>query len=207
MNVMAVLRCISVFLAPLFVAPAWSQAAALPAIEDFFRRPLIESPQLSPDGQRIGVLVTNKEGRTVLAVADTATPQKRVGVARFDDADVRSFRWVNDRRLVFDAIDFLAPLGEQFGAGLYAIDVDGENFAFLIGRGRGFESEGHVAIRPLRWNHVLSGVLHDGSDDVLVLRYNLRYLHEPVSTTPLRLNTRTRATRELVKDPPDHATN
>ena len=53
MNVMAVLRCISVFLALLFVAPAWSQAAALPAIEDFFRRPLIASPQLSPDGQRI----------------------------------------------------------------------------------------------------------------------------------------------------------
>ena len=206
MNVMGVLRCVSVISALFFAVPVWSQATALPAIGDFFRRPLIASPQLSPDGTRIGMLVTNNEGRTVLAVADTATPQRRIGVARFDDADVRSFRWVNDRRLVFDAIDFQAPLGEQFGAGLYAIDVDGGNFVFLVGRGRGFESQGHVAIRPLRWNHELHSVLSDGSDDVIVLRYNLRYEHEPGSTMPLRLNTRTRGTHDLVKNPPDHAT-
>lgn len=111
MNVMGVLRRVSVISALLFAVPVWSQATALPTIEDIFRRPLIASPQLSPDGTRIGMLVTNNEGRTVLALADTATPQRRIGVARFDDADVRSFHWVNDRRLVFDAIDLQAPLG------------------------------------------------------------------------------------------------
>ena len=206
MNVINVLCRVVTLKVLLVAAPVWAEAPRLQSIEDFFRRPLIESPRLSPDGKRIGMIVTTNEGRTVLAVADIATPQKRIGIARFGDGDVRSFRWVNDQRLVFDAIDFQAPLGEQFGAGLYAIDVDGGNFEFLVGRGCGFESQGHVAIRPLRWNHVFHRAVRDGSDDVLVLLHNLRYAHEPESTTPLRLNTRTRATRELVTDTPDHAT-
>jgi dipeptidyl aminopeptidase/acylaminoacyl peptidase len=175
-------------------------------IADFFKRPTVASPRLSPNGLRIASLVPGPSGRTVLAVADVTTPNKRVVVANFDDADVRSFKWVNDKRLVFDAIDFQSPLGEQFGGGLYAIDVDGSNFVFLIGRGLGFESGGHAAIRPLRWNHVLYRTLRDGSDDVIVERYNLRsHRDEPVSSALLRLNTYTRATKELIKHPPDNA--
>ena len=203
--VKALLRCAGVVGSLLISAPAWTQSAALPQVSDFFRRPLIASPRLSPDGKRIAMLVSIKDGRTELAVADTQTPQNRVVVARFDDGDVRDFQWVNDRRLVFRAIDYQAPLGEQFGAGLYAADVDGSGFTFLVGRGRNFESTGHVAIRPLRWNHVLSQTIRDGSDDVLVLRHNLHYRNEAGSTTPLRLNTRTRATKELIDDAPDNA--
>lgn len=149
------------------------------------------------------MLVPGPGGRTVLAVSDAASPNRRVGVARFSDADVRSFQWVNDRRLVFDAVDFQSALGEQFGAGLYAVDIDGKDFVWLVGRGLRGESEGHVAIRPLRWNHTLLSTLRDGSDDVVIARYEFRRENEPGSTTPLRLNTRTRATRELVSKPPE----
>lgn len=192
------------------VSVATAQTAARPPsdipIADFFKRPAVASPKLSPDGQRIAMLVSGPTGRTMIAVADVATPNKRVGVAQFEDADVRSVQWVNDKRLLFDAIDFQAPLGEQFGAGLYARDVDGANFVFLVGRGRGFESQGHTAIRPLRWNHVLSHTLRDGSDDVVIERHNFRdHENELGSTTLLRLNTQTRATKELVEDPPAHA--
>jgi hypothetical protein len=194
-----------VFSPAAFTQPVAKSSAEVP-VADFFRRPAVDAPKLSPDGKRIAILVPGPSGRTLLAVADAATPLKRVGVAQFDDADVRSMHWVNSNRLVFDAIDFQTPLGEQFGAGLYARDVDGGNAVFLVGRGRGFESEGHIAIRPLRWNHELFQTLRDGSDDVVVQRYNLlNYSDELRSTTLLRLNTQTRATRELVKDPPEYA--
>lgn len=184
--------------------PSGTSPAAVSAA-DFFRRPALSSPRLSPDGSRIAMLIPGPEGRTVLAVADVATPNRRVGVARFSDADVRSFQWVSDRRLVFDAVDFQSALGEQFGAGLYAVDVDGKDFVWLVGRGLRGESEGHVAMRPLRWNHALLSTLRDGSDDVVVARYEFRREGEPGSSTPLRLNTRTRYTREFASKPPGEA--
>ena len=181
-------------------------ASAPPPVQDFFKRPMLASPVLSPDGRKLAMLVPGPSGRTVLAVADVETPTRRVGVARFDDADVGSVQWVNDKRLVFTAIDFQSALGDQFSGGLYAVDVDGENFVWLIGRGIAAESKGHPANRPLRANHVFARTLRDGSDDVLVVRYRFReFVDDPGGSTVLRLNTRSKATRELVQDEPDHA--
>jgi dipeptidyl aminopeptidase/acylaminoacyl peptidase len=199
--VTAVLFCVA--------TPATAQRAAKPAdipIADFFKTAAFAQPALSPDGTKIAMLVPGPDGRNALAVADTATPSKRVGVARFSDGDIRSFSWVNDKRLVMNLIDLQAPLGDQVGGGMYAVNADGSDFIFLVGRGRNFESLGHAAIRPLRWNHQLVGVPRDGSDDVIVFRYNLRSSeNEPQTITPLRLNTLTRGTREMVKDAPDNA--
>jgi dipeptidyl aminopeptidase/acylaminoacyl peptidase len=187
-------------------APAARAAdtAATP-VADFFRRPVMSDLALSPDGKHIAMLMQGPEERTVLAVADIATPTRRVGVARFDDADVRSFHWVNNQRLVFDAMDFQSPLGEQFYAGLYAVDVDGGNFMWLVGRGFAQESESHVAVRPLRFNHRLFKTLRDGSPDVVVERFHFRRRHEAGSTTLFRLNTETRALTPLVDDEPANA--
>ena len=183
-------------------AAAQTDAAKVP-LQDFFKRAQLGSPKLSPDGQRIAMLVPGPSGRVVLAVAPVDAPNKRVGIARFDDADVRSFHWVNDGRLVFDVVDLQSALGEQHAGGLYAVDVNGENFEWLIGRGRGFESTGHVAIRPLRANHVFHRVLRDGSDEVLVKRYRFRdHSADMGGATVMRLNTRTRATRSLIQDEP-----
>ena len=183
-----------------------ADAAVIP-VADFFRRPLMSSPVLSPDGKHIAMLMQGPEERTVLAVADIATPTKRVGVARFDDADVRSFQWVNDHRLVFDAMDFQSPLGEQFYAGLYAVDVDGGKFLWLVGRGFDQESEGHIAIRPLRFNHVLFKTLRDGSPEVIVQRLNFRRHSEAGSTSLFRLNTETRALTPITDDTLPNASN
>ncbi|MBL8330960.1 MAG: S9 family peptidase [Rubrivivax sp.] len=195
--------------AGLMAASPDTRAQARPAdvpVANFFKVPALAQPTLSPDGKRIAMLVAGPDGRNALAVADVATPGKRVGVARFNDADIREFAWVNDRRLVMSLYDTQAPLGEQFLGGLYAVNADGSDFVFLVGRGRAFESQGHAAIRPLRWTHALERVLRDGTDDVIVKRYNfLEYEGQAGSTTLLRLNTQTRATRELIKDPPPNA--
>lgn len=182
---------------------AYAATEPVPAV-DFFRWPALASPRLSLDGTRLAMIVAGPEGRQVLAVAGVDTPTKPVGIAHLTDADVRSFAWVNDRRLVFDVTDFQAPLGEQWGGGLYAIDVDGSDFKWLVGRGHSEESGGHAAVRPLRWNHRLAGVLRDGSDDVVVERRNLddTVAQDRGSLTPMRLNTRTRGVTRLVRDEP-----
>lgn len=182
-------------------AAAQRRPADVP-VADFFKRPALDQVKLSPDGSRIAMLVPGPDGRNALAVADVATPGKRVGIAKFSDADILTVHWVNDRRLIMSLIDFQAPTGEQLFEGLYAVNADGSDFVFLVGRGRGFESEGHLAIRPLRWNHEFVRTLQDGSDDVIVRRFEIwRFDGNPLPTTLLRLNTATKATRELVRGP------
>jgi dipeptidyl aminopeptidase/acylaminoacyl peptidase len=186
-----------------------SAHAATPAdipASSFFKWPTLSAPVLSPDGKRIALIVPGPDGRKVLALADVATPQKRVGVAHFNDADIQSVWWINNDRLAFNAIDYQSALGEQFGGGLYAVDADGSDFIYLVGRGRAQESEGHIAIRPLRWNHRIVRLLRDGSEDVIVERVNVADRAMDLgSRSLLRLNTRTRATRQLVSDEPRHA--
>lgn len=185
--------------------PTAAPASSAIPVDQFFRRPAIAAPELSPSGDRIAMLIAGSEDRTVLAVAEVSNPRRWVGVARFNDADVRSFRWVNNQRLVFDAIDFKSPAGEQFSRGLYAVNVDGSDFLWLVGRGYKQESESHLAVRPLRWNHVLRATVRDGSNDVIVERFNFRRLHEPGSTSMFRLDTTSRALKALVIDEPDGA--
>jgi dipeptidyl aminopeptidase/acylaminoacyl peptidase len=193
----------------LSVQGANAQVAKSPAdipVADFFRVDALQSPALSPDGSRIAMLVPGPKGRRVLAIADAATPTKRVGVAQFDDADVGRVWWVNDKRVLFTAIDYQSGLGDQFGGGLYAVDVDGENFVWLVGRGAADESKGTINTRPLRWTHRLRRTLRDGSDDILVERFNIFSGERDGETSSiLRLNTRTKAIRPLIPDEPRHA--
>jgi dienelactone hydrolase len=165
--------------------------AAVP-LEDFFRHPGMTDAKLSPSGKLLGVLLTGASGRIVLGVVDIDAKDKSKIVAAFDDADVRSFHWVNDRRLVFNAIDLRSASGEQYGAGLYAINADGSGFRRLIKRRAiAFISEGNTRIesRELNWNHRLLTTLRDGSDDIIVERASFDELGELQSTALLRMNT------------------
>lgn len=195
----------------LFFAPASVLAQAPTSAgtaEEFFRQPVLRQPRLSPSGDRVAMLMPGPDGRMVLAVADVATPQRRVGIARFDGADVGSFAWVNDKRLVFTAVDLQAPLGRQHDAGLYAVDVDGGNFVHLIARAY-FLDEGvgaGIASRPLRNDHRFRAVLPGVGDDVLIERWS-RTRDDDMRVTPMLLNTRTRATRSMLPDVPDNAIN
>lgn len=170
-------------------------------IRDFFRLPAVRAPQLSPDGRRIAMLVPAGKNRVGLAMADTATPEKFVGVAQFEDADIRSFEWVNDQRLVFDAIDFQAPVAYQTGSGLYAVNADGSEFVWLIERNGNYRTVGVPSVRPLTQRHQFVGTLDDGSDDVLVQRWNFTESGRAADSTMVRLNTKSITTRSLITTP------
>ncbi|MDO8438857.1 MAG: prolyl oligopeptidase family serine peptidase, partial [Telluria sp.] len=177
-------------------APA--PAAAIP-LKDFFRPSAASGPVLSPSGKKLALLIPGENGRFALAIADIATPTRFVGIARFADADVSGFGWVNDGRLWFDAIDLQATLGDQLGNGLFAVNTDGSEFTKLIARRS--ESKTGVADRmvlPGNRNRLLQ-VAGDGSDDVIIQRYDR--ISDDEDVTPesklLRLNTKTREARSI----------
>ncbi len=191
-------------------APATGAAKPLP-VEAFFRNPAVRSPFLSPSGEKIAMLVPTREGRIGLAVADVRAPEKFVGVAQFNDADIRSFQWVNEQRLVFDAIDLQAAAGDQWGSGLYAVNADGSDFIWLIARAGAYTTGGVVtkpnALRePLSNRYQWVGTPKDGSDDVLVQRWSSDGPGKPSTQVLYRLDTRERSVRRLYNDPvPDGA--
>jgi dipeptidyl aminopeptidase/acylaminoacyl peptidase len=200
---------ILIFVAQAATSVATAQTQAKPPsdipVADFFKQPALQAPSLSPSGQKIAVVIGTASGRKGLAVADIKTPNKFLGVAQFEDADIRSFVWVNDNRLVFDAVDFQAGLGEQLGSGLYAVNADGTDFIWLIERTGNYRVMGNPTKRPLPNRHQLFAVLDDGTDDIIVQRYNYYDNQKVLGSTLLKLNTKTLELRNLMSSVPEAA--
>jgi dipeptidyl aminopeptidase/acylaminoacyl peptidase len=198
-----------IFVAQAATSVATAQTQAKPPsdipVADFFKQPALQAPSLSPSGQKIAVVIGTASGRKGLAVADIKTPNKFLGVAQFEDADIRSFVWVNDNRLVFDAVDFQAGLGEQLGSGLYAVNADGTDFIWLIERTGNYRVMGNPTKRPLPNRHQLFAVLDDGTDDIIVQRYNYYDNQKVLGSTLLKLNTKTLELRNLMSSVPEAA--
>ena len=178
-------------------APAAS-AAQIP-VQDFFRLPSAKSPRLSPSGKKLALLIPTENGRFALAVADISNPTRFVGIARFDDADVDSFGWINDDRLWFDAIDFQAEGGDQLGNGLFAVNADGSNYLKLISRRTDRKLGFGVDSNVLPGNrNAFMGIPNDGSDDVYVQHYEWVAEDVPPDTKLMRLNSKTRDLKSLI---------
>ncbi len=177
-----------------------------PPVEDFFRHPVMQSPQLSPSGNLLAVRYSKDDGRIGVAVLDLSDPSKSRHIVRFDNADVHEVHWVNDKRLVFNSTDLLSGLGEQRPAGLWAVDADGSNLRRLVRPGyEEFTTGTNIKSRELPGNHDLHSTLDDGSADVLVERANFNAIGELDHVTLLRLNTETGALRSLSVGAPEGA--
>ena len=180
--------------------PAPANAAKPLPTEAFFKKPVLGAPTLSPSGKKIAMLVATESGRIGLAVADIATPDKFKGIAQFPDADLRSVHWVNDERLVFDLTDRQAAMGEQLSSGLYAVNADGSDFIWLIERTGNYSATAGALRRPLPSRNQFMGPIHDGSDDVLILRWIPTDRGQPPKTSVMRLNTRSMGVRHLFSE-------
>ena len=115
-------------------AAATDASAVLPAATHalpYFDRPRISSVKVSPSNTHAAFLWEGKDGRQVLAVIDLADPKNVRGLAGQKHLEVKSFFWVNDRRLVFD----LVPPGLEVyegEAGTFAVDIDGKREQLLV---------------------------------------------------------------------------
>jgi dipeptidyl aminopeptidase/acylaminoacyl peptidase len=143
-------------------APPAAGSAARPPIADFFSNPEFSGALLSPSGKYLAVRLGKKDQRDALAVI-TLSDNSIKGVGNFSDADIGSFDWVNDERLVFTATDRTVGFGDaRYAPGLYAVNRDGSKFVQLASRaGKPFiTAGGATAIRSrelLPWNTYLLG--------------------------------------------------
>lgn len=115
-----------------FAAGVWAQAKPPAAV--FFQNPAFAGARLSPSGRHVAMAIGAPGGRTKLLVVTVRDRSAKV-VGSFTDADVGSFEWVNDDRLVFSLTDWQAGVGDRFFApGLFAVSRDGGDFQTLIER-------------------------------------------------------------------------
>jgi dipeptidyl aminopeptidase/acylaminoacyl peptidase len=138
-------------------------AGAIP-VERFFQLPAYASPSLSPDGKSIALLARIR-GRHNLVVYDLET-KRPFPVTSFDDNDVLSAHWVNDKRLIFTSGNAFDPSNssDSRAGGLYAIDRDATNYRRLAQSYSEARRSGAIVYRSVGFANAAS----DGSDDVYI---------------------------------------
>ena len=127
------------------LAPTRAATSEPPPVETFFGRAKLQSAQISPSGQWLAITAGAGTGRLVLAIVDTEGKQAPQVTASFSNADITSFQWVIDDRLVFEVADLLVGPGEERFGGLYSIKRDGTQQRQLFGAGR-YHGEALLAV-------------------------------------------------------------
>jgi len=107
--------------------------------------------------------------RVGLAVFDLEAKGDPRLAARFKDADIRTFSWLNDETLVFDVVDLNRGSGDRPSSpGLFSVTADGRDLRQLINPRRDFLAGMRLGRSPLHWNHALLAVPQGGGNDVIV---------------------------------------
>lgn len=170
--------------------------AAPPPAEAFFQKAAFHGATLSPSGLHLAMVVGSQDARDRLAVLDLQTLKVQV-VASFTDGDVFDYRWVNDKRLVFNVGDRkLALADRRFAGGLYAVNADGSGYRQLAQREHVWVQD-NIGTRQLPWNTF--PIDQDGaqdSDDLYVVRPEAQDF-----ASLLRLNTTTGSAQDLDSPP------
>lgn len=193
--------------AALATGGAWAADAAQapPPVEAFYRHADILEASLSPSGRHLAVMTGQGGDRVGLVVFDVQNLAAVKQAARFPDADIRDFQWVNDDHLVFRIIDLTAGGGDQRVApGLFSVKSDGSELRQLVRIGRDFVTEHRIRREPLEWNHELLRVPQGGGNDVIVGRMVFNNIHDLVGRVPLLLDVTTQRIRPAAPGAPEH---
>jgi len=192
----------------LFVSAGRALAAdeALIPVEAFYRNPAIDRAELSPSGGRLAVTTSGGGSRISLVVYDLQSGSPPTLAARFGEADIGDFRWVNDDYLVFTLTDaFEAGGNQQIAPGLFSVRADGNGLRELINVRRDFFVSRRGGREPLDWNHRLLSVPAGGGNDVVVGRVGFDADNQWTAISPMRLDVTTQQTRSLAVGAPEHA--
>jgi len=154
--------------------PSGTASGAAPSgpvpLAEFFQRPSFYGAELSPDGRRVAMSIGSATHPAQLAVLDLETMTPTV-VAAFDSLGVGRFRWVNDKRLVFDLATHREARREiRQAPGLFAVDADGENFRQLVQTTASWLKAPPAGREPLPWNvFLLDSVGRQDGPEVFVV--------------------------------------
>jgi dienelactone hydrolase len=167
---------------------AWS-AALLQPIENFTKRPVLSDVTLSPSGNRMAVIMFNKEGRRMLATMNLNPIGETKVVAAYSDADVTRVMWVNDQRLVYEFFQD-GPEIKEGGAGTFAVNFDGSNARQLISWRSAMDStRSTIRSRILPYGWFLRAAVDSEGDEVHVERVVKDNIGEAKQIELARLNT------------------
>lgn len=171
---------------------SYAMAAELPKLETFFANPDIAEVKLSPDGKSLGMLVASKQ-RVQLVVMDLAS-NKLKQLAAYTNADIDSFHWVNNQRLVYSTNDNQSTAQDsRFWHGLFAVNSDGSERRTLVNPEYQEESTTGTIIksRVLRADTYFHEVDRSNlSDDIYVLQPQWSAAYDLKAVQLLRLNTK-----------------
>jgi acetyl esterase/lipase len=182
------------------------QPEARPSAEVFYREVDIADARLSPSGRWLAIGTLAGAQRVGLVVFDLQLWKPMALVARFADADIGDFRWVNDDRLVFSVRDLGRGGGEQrWWPGLFSAKRDGTELRqlvkvsneFIVGN-RSFGRE------PLEARHELLHIPDGGGDEVIVGEWLFGAAGEPHGVVAKRLNVVTGLARSISAGTPEH---
>lgn len=184
------------------VASVLAQAAGASPVplEDFFRHSRFSSVRLSPSGRYLGAIAP-VNGRLNLAIVDLETRASQA-ITSLSDKDIRSFWWVNDNRLVFTLIDLQRAMGEQVGAGLFAVDRDGTNGRELSPVSPFSGGGTAITFRYAQFLRTIDAAGSGGTDEILVLANDREFESPDV----YRMDTRTGRKTLLTFDRPANVT-
>jgi dipeptidyl aminopeptidase/acylaminoacyl peptidase len=143
--------------------------AAPPPLKAYFQEAALTQPKLSPDGRHVAMMSVTDNGRQNLVVINLDT-LKPMAVGGASDRDLHDLHWVNDRRLIYRLrVRLTAKDRSDGGPGLFAVDVDGENFRQLIDSWWARYNTAPLGVPPLSVRHFLLDVPGAGmGDDVYV---------------------------------------
>lgn len=160
-----------------------------PPVESFFQYPSFTSAALSPNGRFLGVLIAPKNERVKLAVLDLETQQPKL-IGGFSDADVKSFHWLNDNRLVYDLGDRETAAGDtRHAAGLFAVNRDGSGYQPLVNRKWAMVQERRMReLLPWHTRFFATSQKQD-SDEVFVTQFTFKNTGDIDAVNLLRVNT------------------
>jgi len=153
---------IAALLPPAFAA----ETASVPIIpvESFFKTAQFDGASVSPNGKYFAFR-NSDGGRTQLAVIDLETHVIKL-CAAFSDSDVYAVHWVNNERLVFNAIDRTSKENSH-ASGLFAVNRDGSGLKALTPTRRVQEDVIEIkGIGNLYWSHFESTYRNDAGDIV-----------------------------------------
>lgn len=190
--------------AALAMQPALAAEPPLP-LSAFFNNNDISEVRISPSGRHLALSVPASTGRMVLAVVELGTDKPPIVVAGGGTrADIYSFEWVNDERLVYNIVDLqVAGYYQSAGPGLFSIKRDGTEARLLV-RGGWLVQTGGIA-NDLSADHVLLKVLRDGSNDVVVGQVLFDGIRDFVGIVPKRLDVTTGRSSSLAMGTPPNA--
>jgi dipeptidyl aminopeptidase/acylaminoacyl peptidase len=176
----------------------WGADAPAPiAVEEFFKKPAISEAEISPTGRHVALVAADKEGHNRLVVFDTQTLKGTV-VASFERADVANVHWISGKRLVYSFADPERQVNDVISpAGLYAVDIDGSDYRYLI-RLPVNVSAGRLPPVTDPATHFFSPTWRMDSDDVFAIEPKFNSGNRDLDYVALlRLNTRTGAVARI----------